>query len=439
MGKKLLTLLAAAALTVTAACGGSGGNTTDNGASGVAVSQEKVEDRSAEVTLYLTTSNIAEEKFNEQYGNKIRERFPKYTIKYIMQVDSKTLPNLVATGTPVDIVITSDAFTPIFITPNDLQYDLTPLIKKNNTDLTKFEPSTIDIQRAMADGGIWGLPIGNNSASLMYNRDIFDRFGVPYPKDGMTWDQVYELAKTLTRKDGGVQYKGLVMSFQHLLYLNQYSAEFVDLKTNKVKMADEDFKKAVQNLARFFQIPGNELPNNKYALASQTDAFGKNKNAAMYASLSGAPKNEPGAINWGVVQLPTYSDKPGVGPQSYPRYAFVTKMSKDKDAAYKVAEYLASEDYQTWMVQTSQGFSALKDPKINAKFGNGDPWLQGRNIEAFLPKKFAAPALKSKYQTQADKESYSALEAILSGTDINTALREAADRLEKSIAADQGK
>lgn len=443
MRRKWLAFMAAASLAFAAACGGSsGGGNADGGMKAPSPAPEKtvaVEDRPAEVTLYLTSNNIAEEKFNEQYGNKIREKFPKYTIKYIMQTGSKTLPNLIAVGTAVDIIITSDAFTPIFITPNDLQYDLTELINKNKTDLNRFEPTTVDVQRALSGGGIWGLPIGNNSASLMYNRDIFDKFGVPYPKDGMTWDQVYELAKTMTRNDGGVQYKGLVMSFQHLMYMNQYSAEYVDLKTNRVKMADEDFKKAFLNLARFYQIPGNGLPNNKYALASQTNAWAKDKTAAMYASLSGAPVEEPGAPNWAVVTLPTVADKPGVGPQSYPRYAYVTKMSKDKEAAFKIAEYLASDEYQAWQVKNGYGFSSLKDPKINGEYGKGNPWLQNRNVEAFLPKKFAPPALKSAYQTAADKESYAALEAYLNGSDVNTALRQAAERLEKEIAAQLGK
>ncbi|MFE5321384.1 ABC transporter substrate-binding protein [Paenibacillus sp. NPDC056579] len=436
MKKQWLALVSTAALMLTAACnGGVGGGAKEGTGTSPEEAKTKVEDRKAEITFYLTSNNITEDTFNQRYGNKIRERFPNYTIKYIMQTNSQTLPGLITAGSVVDIIITSDAFTPIFITPYNLQYDLTDLIKQNKTDLTQFEPSTIELQRAIANGGIWGLPFGINSASLMYNRDIFDKFGVPYPKAGMTWDQVYELARTMTRSEGGVQYKGLVMSFQHLLYMNQHSAANVDAKTNKVVMTDENFRKAFLNLARFYQIPGNELPDNKYALASQTDAWGKTKTAAMYASLSGAPAEDSG-LNWDVVPLPYLTEKPGVGPQATTQYAYLTSLSKDKEAAFKVIEYLAAPEYQKWKLENGMGFSALKDPSLNGSYGKGNPFLESRNTKAFLPEKYAPATIKSKQQSAADKENYAALEAYLTGTDVNTALREAAERLQKIIDTD---
>jgi multiple sugar transport system substrate-binding protein len=74
-------------------------------------------------------------------------------------------------------------------------------------------PTTIDIQKGFADGGTYGMPVSTTSGALFHNKDLFDKFGVPYPKDGMTWDVLYELAKKMTRNEGGVQYKGFTFSF----------------------------------------------------------------------------------------------------------------------------------------------------------------------------------------------------------------------------------
>lgn len=433
MKKKWLALTAAAVLLFTAACSGGGTPKSSEGTSAPsAANKPSVTDRKAEITFYLTTNNVAVETFDKRYGDKVREKFPNYTIKYVMQSSGNGIPELLAAGEVVDIIITSDAFTPIFLTPYNLQYDITALVKQNQTDLTQFEPTTIELQRAMANGGIWGLPIGINSASLMYNRDLFDKFGVAYPKEGMTWDQLYELARTMTRNEGGVQYKGLVMSFQHMMYLNQHSAAFTDDKAGKALMTDENFKKAFENLARFYKIPGNEPPNNKYTLASQTDAYGKTKTAAMYASLSGAPA-EDSALNWDVVQLPFLPEKPGVGPQARTDYAYLTSLSKDKEAAYEVIEYLVSPEFQKWKLAENQGYSALKDPAINSSYGKGKPWLESRNTKSFLPQKYAPATLKSNQQSAADKEALAALDAYMNGTDINTALREANDRLQRTM------
>jgi multiple sugar transport system substrate-binding protein len=43
---------------------------------------------------------------------------------------------------------------------------------------------------------------------IFYNLDLFDRAGVPYPRDGWTLDDFVEKARKLTRQDGGQQYWG---------------------------------------------------------------------------------------------------------------------------------------------------------------------------------------------------------------------------------------
>lgn len=68
------------------------------------------------------------------------------------------------------------------------------LIKRHNIDLSRFEPSIISALEKMSGGGLYGLPLYNDRMALYYNKDIFDKFGVPYPKDGMTWDEVIELS-----------------------------------------------------------------------------------------------------------------------------------------------------------------------------------------------------------------------------------------------------
>jgi multiple sugar transport system substrate-binding protein len=436
MKRTWAVVLTAAALAASTACGSTGG-------SGDAAKQPAKpaakSDEPAELTFYMTSNKIAEEAFNEKYGNKIREKFPKYTIKYIMQEDSKTLTNLITTGQTIDIMISSIGLTSAFLTDLNLQYDISELIKSNGYDLSKLEPTSVEIQRQIANGGMYGLPVSTSSGALFYNRDLFDKFGVSYPKDGMTWDDLYELAKKMTRKENGIQYKGLTMAFQHMLFLNQYSAEFVDPKTKKSRMTEEPFKKAILNYARFYQIPGNELPNNKFTLTTQSTPFLQNHTAAMYLTLNSPPKDEPASPNWDVVQAPSLAEKPGIGMQSYPNYFYLTSMSKNKQAAFNVMQYVTSEEYQQWMVANGSAFSSLKDPKMLDAYGKDAQYLKSRNVKSLLPKTFAPPTVKSAYQALADKEGYTALEEYLNGTDINTALRNASERLEKAIGAQQGK
>ncbi len=53
---------------------------------------------------------------------------------------------------------------------------------------------------------IYMSPADAGSIALYYNKDMFDRQGVPYPKDDWTWDDFKALYPKLTYEDQGVQY-----------------------------------------------------------------------------------------------------------------------------------------------------------------------------------------------------------------------------------------
>lgn len=64
-----------------------------------------------------------------------------------------------------------------------------------------FAPSLF--RQSTYKGSIHYIPIGWNNIMINYNRDLFDKTGVSYPKDGKwSWEEFREAAKKLTVKDG---------------------------------------------------------------------------------------------------------------------------------------------------------------------------------------------------------------------------------------------
>ena len=45
------------------------------------------------------------------------------------------------------------------------------------------------------EGKQYGFPCNTGCSTLIYNKNVFDFFGIPYPKDQMTWEEFFELAK----------------------------------------------------------------------------------------------------------------------------------------------------------------------------------------------------------------------------------------------------
>jgi multiple sugar transport system substrate-binding protein len=72
---------------------------------------------------------------------------------------------------------------------------------KANTGFSDFAPSLFE--QGSYKGELNYIPIGWNNIMINYNRDLFDKAGVAYPKDGKwTWDEFRDVAKKLTVKDG---------------------------------------------------------------------------------------------------------------------------------------------------------------------------------------------------------------------------------------------
>ncbi|MFC3769036.1 ABC transporter substrate-binding protein [Paenibacillus sp. GCM10012303] len=452
-GNGIKLTVALAALSLLAACTGSGGagsgeTGSDSKKEGESQSPPNTAAAPEPVTLTFFEPSTGQSKrlFMEQYGAAIEKKFPhvKTNFVHITPKDGGgyiLLPDLLAAGTHIDIVFSSiGAIHSRFIDFN-LQTDITDLIQKYKFDLSRLDDTAVGLMKEIAGGGMYGLPVTNNPSVLVYNRDLFDKFGVSYPKDGMTWDEIYEVAKKLTRKEGDVNYRGFVTSFSHIALMNQLSANFVDRNTFKpLLVTDDKWKKHADNLIRFFRIPGNEVQGTN--LAQMNKWFVEERIAAMNATQVWLSPSDPmNLVNWDMVSLPEYSDLRGVGSQPYPTYFNITNMAKGnaRDTAFQVIAWLTSDEYQ--LAKSKEGVLPMnKNPDIRAAFGANMPFLQGRNVKALMPAKPADASVWTKYTPVANSAMLEQLDLVLRGEiDVNVALRQAAETVEKKVAEDKAK
>lgn len=402
----------------------------------------------AELTFYNSTApSETEEQFMAKYGSVIAKKFPNYKINYHQNTGKGTsLADLIAAGQMnIDIDISAADITYNSLIQFGLQDDISDLIQKYKFDLNRLEPNAIEVQRKFANGGIYGIPFSVSTPILFYNKQIFDLFGQPYPKDGMTWDDMYSLVKTLSRKQDGIQYRGLASSLLHVFRFNQSSAPLVDPKTNKSLITADKYKREFGNMIRMYRVPGNELPDN--SLSTQISLFEKDRTAAMILHITRyAPalwSKVQDFKDWDMAQMPQWADMPGVGSQVSPYYFYPFKTSKSRDAAFQVLMFVASDEFQQHIMR--QGYmSSLKDPSHLMKYlAEGEPLAKTQNLKALLPPKYAPSTEIYKYSNLVEKEVTNAvIDVLKNGTDTNTALRDASERADKAVAEElvkQGK
>lgn len=393
-----------------------------------------IRDENIELFFAQTSNGGDQETFDQQFGSKLKELLPNYTFTFKGRDGSGIYESWVATGEQIDLLRASIGHTPSMVLSYDLQQDISDLIEKYDYDLDKLEPSTIEAQRQYS-GDIYALPLNTTSLALFYNKDIFDTFGMAYPQEGMTWDEVYDLAREMTREYEGRKIRGMTMAFNYMLFLNQLSVPHFVPGTHDPAFTTDEFTKVFENFARFFRIPGNEMTNGKYSLSDMQNPFREGE-VAMLMTLSTA--NFEDHINWDLVQLPYFEEKMGVGPQSYPTYLYITNLNKNRDAAFQVLMAATSEEYQRFLTETGR-IPILKDSSDLLKdFAKDNEFIRDKNIQAVIPETFAAPTEKTRYQGVADKHLFTALEQYAAGTDINTALREAEERVRQEVAGQEG-
>ncbi|MGG1553394.1 ABC transporter substrate-binding protein [Paenibacillus ferrarius] len=369
------------------------------------------------------------------YGNALKEKFPNVTFN--IKGTSKELPldKMILSGEKFDIFIRSIGFFFDEVPKNGFQYDMTNLIKSHSVDLNRIEPTLVDSMKNNSNGQMWGIPFTNSTLVLYYNKEVFDNFGIPYPKDGMTWDDIFDISKNFNKTKDGADYVGLAVSTRHMLKLNNFSMPYVDSKTNQTTFDNEKWKSVFKIFSVPAQDPGYQafMVKKGNKLADAQDFYdGK---AAMLETLVGHSGNKNflrPEFKWDMVSSPTYKENPGIGAQSYPEYLSIPSFAEHKEEAMEIIKYLISNEFQT-MLSKKGVMTVLSNKDIQKVYGEIEN--KGKNVGAPFFNKFAPIMSKSFFDRDVENPPVARINDIAMGKiDINTALRQAKEEADKLIA-----
>ncbi|RKN85564.1 ABC transporter substrate-binding protein [Paenibacillus ginsengarvi] len=431
MSRKTSALAAMLLIPLISACGARTGSEDAGG--------KAEENKPVELMFYM--NSISQAEFDKFYVEPLKQKFPHITVKGIAAAKGSYIEELVATGTIPDIFIGTKGSIPNQMNSLKLVEDIGSLVTSEKYDTNRLDPATIDIMKKTANGAIIGLPLNINVNALYYNKSLFDKFGVSYPKDGMSWDDIYELAKKLNRQDQGVQYRGFTDRWGDTFFaLNPFELPYLDPKEEKTTFQNETWRKVIDNWLRFYTLPGLTFDEKTASKEADRKLF-----QTGISGMTIMPLDIPSwTFGWDIVSTPIYKDKPGVSMQANPRYNFLVKGSKNQKAAFQVAAYMTSDDYQTKMSKDGL-FPVLSNQSIKKAYLENDPLYKGKNIPAYYYLKFApepqgrAPGLVNSVNVQ-DKYLLPEMMNVLTGKkDVNTALRQADEAATKGLAEAKSK
>jgi multiple sugar transport system substrate-binding protein len=380
------------------------------------------------ITIAAHGGAITDEEVQRYIADPVKKKYPHITVKRINIAEKgQTLRELVAAKEIPDIA----ANFPLNmneLVELGLHYNMDELIKKYRFDVNRVQPELVQSIKIGSDlDYLAGLPMFNQAFALFYNKELFDRFGVPYPKDNMTWEEVRDLAVKMTRSESGVQYWGL---WPDGAYRGAYqvSLPWVDAKNSKPVFQSQGWQDLFNLWYSLYKIPGYPPKGTNYAKEFTTGHLAMMTDSTSTLKSMLAVKD----FNWDVVTYPQNAQAPGVGQRVDSYTMAITSQSKNKDAAFQVLSVVLSDEVQTDMSRNGR-LSVLKDSGIQNQFGKDIGEYSSKNVLAFTKLKLAL--LQSFKNLPAATIIINSFNDVLySGKDVNTALREADEQMAKAIA-----
>lgn len=212
------------------------------------------------------------------------------------------------------------------------------------------------------DGKIYGLPLELTNWCVYLNKQIFRDAGLDPEKDApRTWEQVMEVSKKITLRDGDIiTRRGFDFRYPYYLIswmpmVEQLGGKLVSDDGKKAIIGDEAWLKALTYM-RDFGPSGANLGSPTYTAARKI--FDNNQNeiamslSGLYQEQRMASKNPDffNSADWSVIPFPQWAGAKNTVPCHYYGHYYMVNAQKtdaQKTASWKLLGFMLShaEDY----------------------------------------------------------------------------------------------
>ena len=254
---------------------------------------------------------------------------------------------------------------------------LTEETKADLIDVLKVESLYSSNQNPDMIGKTIFVPLYGGTRAILYNKEIFDYFGVPYPTESMTHAELLEMAKKLTGDMNGKKVYGYgtraTTSEQYLSYVWNYGGEIFDPTTMTAATDSEAWTKGISDYKAFYDA--GVVPEGSSAMDATTllNMFMNGEVAMFWAAVDYAltiRAEEGWEEKLGVAALPHEDFSTNYTGADV---LVIPAATKNTEAASLLLNYLLSTDVQTAYCKNVGFFPAVKSASAADPFFTDDP------------------------------------------------------------------
>lgn len=392
---KILTVLLSVLLALTACSSGS--SNANNGTA----SEENSGSSGEKVSLRMSIVAGADEMpawqgivdaFNKSHpGIEVKlERLPGSWNEYIQKMTAQ-----IAAGNPPDIGRMGVAYMPMFASKGQLE-DLASY----TTDMNMADYYDSAMSQYLQDGKMFGMPIGVYTMAMYYNKDMFEKAGIPMPptdwNKAWTFEELQDAAQKLTSGSGAGKQYGIYANLnpeRAIPYLWSSGGGLIsDDKTQSILQTPES-KKALNFLQGLIKAGYSPTPAETQTTPPDQLFLSGKLGMLVEGQWMMPSMNKISKFKWGVAPI-------AVGTAGQPATAnfvdayVVFKGSKHVKEAAEVLKFFVSEEAENILVDHNVGgIPVLKSVAEARKADMFNPltpeekevWLQSVEVSRSLP------------------------------------------------------
>jgi len=306
------------------------------------------------------------------------EREPEANVELVEASDRSDLIARISTslagGAPLDLFLINYRFYGQFAAKGAIEPIEARAEASQTLDLDDFYPQALDAFRWRGEQ----LCIPQNISSLVvyYNRDLFEKYGVPEPGDSWTWREFVATASALTRDAQGNKVVGQESETASAVDVYGVGVEPSVIRiapfvwSNGGQVVDDerapsqftlDTPEAKQAIREFFSLraPYGVAPTDVEVEAEDDEArFANGRLAMLLSSRRSTPTFRTiEDFDWDVAPLPRFREQVGIlHSDAY----CMASASPDKDAAWKFMEFALGPEGQPIIARTGRTVPSLR-------------------------------------------------------------------------------
>lgn len=393
MKKKVLSLLMCTVLAASIiGCGSSGGDSTQTQNDG---NTDDVQTSSDTGSKTYSTDKITINIWDSNQQAGIQEIADDWTAISGVEVSIEvidwdnywTLLEAGASGGDMPDVFWMHSNTAQMYMENGILLDLTDYIASDDSIVKEnYYEGVWDLYSS--DGKQYALPKDHDTIALLYNKALFEQYGVDTPTDDWTWEDMYEAAKAITEASNGEIY-GLALNtsnnqdgWYNVVY--DYGAQVITEDHKGTTIGSDEGKEAMEMVRQLLTVGAPQ----SVVAETGTDSLFQSGQVAMITQGSWMINSFYTAENhddYAWAMLP-YADTNGNGAcDEGERYSCYNGLGwaananvADPQACYDLIAYFCSEEGQLKQAQLGVTMGGMKG--ISEDFANA---FEGMDVSAF--------------------------------------------------------